>query len=345
MGMNVEPHSDMDMVRNARQRWVRRLAVVTTVGMFIVLVMGATVTVTGSGDGCGESWPLCHGKFIPEFAVATAIEYSHRIVSGIEGLLMVGLAIGALVYWRHRREVQILVPVMLIFLLIQSGLGAAVVLWPQSDIVRALHFGISLTAFASVLLLAVVLYEMRGFERLRDRPVPRYFQAFVWGIAVYIYGLVYLGAYVRHTNSSLACLDWPLCDGQVFPGFSGAVGIQFGHRLAALVGIMLVSLLVVWTFRFRRERPDLFWGSTVALSLMLVQSISGAIIVFSRLNLFSALAHAAIATLLFGALSYVVLHMLPRPARVAVEESASASVQPTPATTRLGMSVPGDSAD
>jgi heme a synthase len=335
----------MDSSSSRRTRWVRRLAVVTTVGMFIVLVMGATVTVTGSGDGCGESWPLCHGQFIPEFAVATAIEYSHRIVSGIEGLLMVGLAIGALAYWRHRREVQILVPVMMLFLLIQSGLGAAVVLRPQSDIVLALHFGISLTAFASVLLLAVVLYEMRGVERLRDRPIPRHFQTFVWGVVVYIYALVYLGAYVRHTSSSLACLDWPLCNGQVFPGFSGAVGIQFGHRLAALVGTILVGLLVVWTFRFRRERPDLFWGSTAAMGLMLAQSISGAIIVFTRLNLFSALAHAAIATLLFGALSYVVLHMLPRPAAATQGDAVHAASPATPASARLGMSAPADSAD
>ena len=42
--------------------------------MFVVLVMGATVTNTGSAEGCGRSWPLCNGQFIPEFAVATLIE-------------------------------------------------------------------------------------------------------------------------------------------------------------------------------------------------------------------------------------------------------------------------------
>ena len=28
------------------------------------LLMGATVTNTGSSEGCGKSWPLCHGEFI-----------------------------------------------------------------------------------------------------------------------------------------------------------------------------------------------------------------------------------------------------------------------------------------
>jgi heme a synthase len=311
-----------------RTRLVKRLAIISTIGMFIVIVMGSTVTGTGSGDGCGDSWPLCHGQFIPEYTVAAAIEYSHRIVSGIEGLLMVGLAIGALYFWRRRKEVKILVPVMMLFLFIQAGLGALAVLYPNSDAVLALHFGISLTAFASVMLLAVVIYEMGGVEKLRDRPVPPNFKLYVWGIVVYIYALVYLGAYVRHTNSSLACLDWPLCNGQVFPGFDGAVGIQFGHRLMALGGMLLITGLMVWTWRFRQERPDLFWASVVSVGLVWVLALSGGLVVLTRINLFSGLTHAGLATLLFGALSYIVLHILPRPA-----EARATAEDPVPSTT------------
>jgi heme a synthase len=318
--------------------------------MFIVIVMGATVTGTGSGDGCGTSWPLCHGQFIPEFAVAAAIEYSHRIVSGIQGLLMVGLAIGALYFWRKRKEIKILVPVMMVFLLVQAGLGALAVLYPNSDAVLALHFGISLTAFASVLLLAVVMYEFSGAEKFRDRPVPENFKLYVWGIVGYIYALVYLGAYVRHTNSSLACLDWPLCNGAVFPGFEGAVGIQFGHRLMALGGMLLIAGLVAWTWRFREARPDLFWSSVVSLGLVLVLAVSGGLVVLTRVNLFSGLLHAGLATLLFGALSYIVLHILPRPAEAkdhvsAYSESDSAGHRTATGTASLGMPAGGDLGD
>lgn len=325
-----------------RRGWVRLLAVLSTVGMFLVIVMGSTVTGTGSGDGCGESWPLCHGEFVPEYTIATAIEYSHRIVSGIEGLLIAGFAAGALIYWRWRTEIKILVPVMIAFLLLQSGLGALAVLYPNSDEVLALHFGISLTAFASVLLTAVVIYEMGKGEKYRDRSVPQYFKAYVWGIVVYIYALVYLGAYVRHTQSSLACTDWPLCNGAVWPGFEGAVGIQFGHRLMALGGMLLIAGLVYWTWKFRQERPDLFRASVVSLVLVLVQAISGGIVVLSELNLFSGLTHAGLATLLFGALSYVVLHILPNPAEV---RQPSTPVEPTHSAGtqgELGMQTPGD---
>ena len=68
--------------------------------MFVVLVMGAAVTNTGSAEGCGRSWPLCNGRLVPEFTVSTAIEYSHRAVTGVEGLLVVALTAAMLGFWR-----------------------------------------------------------------------------------------------------------------------------------------------------------------------------------------------------------------------------------------------------
>src|SRR5215510_333114 len=93
-------------------RLLRWLAAATTFGMFCVLVMGAAVTNTGSAQGCGRSWPLCNGQFVPEFTVATAIEYSHRAVTGVEGLLILALSVAMCALWRREREVQVLVPLM-----------------------------------------------------------------------------------------------------------------------------------------------------------------------------------------------------------------------------------------
>src|SRR5687767_2161890 len=122
-------------------RALRWLAIATSTGMLLVLVMGAAVTNTGSAEGCGRSWPLCHGQFVPEFTVATAIEYSHRAVSGVEGLLVLALTIWMLLLWRHERQVQVLAPLMLFTLLLQAGLGAGAVMMPQSPAVLASHFG------------------------------------------------------------------------------------------------------------------------------------------------------------------------------------------------------------
>jgi cytochrome c oxidase assembly protein subunit 15 len=315
-------------VREDRLRPAARwLSLAATIGMFVVLVMGATVTNTGSAEGCGRSWPLCHGQFIPSFAVATAIEFSHRMVTSVESLLVFALAAVALLGWRQRREVQVLVPLMVFTLLLQAGLGAWAVMRPQQALVLAAHFGVSLTAFASVLLTAAFFWQEGGRERLRALPLPRHFRTAVFGVIAYVYLLVYLGAYVRHISASLVCTDWPLCNGAVFPGFTGPVGIVFMHRLAALGGMLLVVGLVVWSRRLRAERPDLYGASLAALALILVQSLSGALVVWTRLDLFSALAHAAIVTLLFGSLSYLAYQSLPLPSGRA---STTALAQPSP---------------
>src|SRR5438128_1999690 len=103
---------------------LRWLAAVTCGGMLLVLIMGAAVTNTGSAEGCGRSWPLCNGQFVPEFTVATAIEYSHRAITGVEGLLVVALTGAMLGIWWRDREVRVLAPLMLVTLLLQAGLGA-----------------------------------------------------------------------------------------------------------------------------------------------------------------------------------------------------------------------------
>src|SRR2546423_13873725 len=110
-------------------RWLRWLAVATVLGMFVVLVMGATVTNTGSAEGCGRSWPLCNGQFVPEFTVSTAIEYSHRAVTGVEGVLVVALTVAMLALWRRSREGVVLALLLFGTLMLQACLGASALLW------------------------------------------------------------------------------------------------------------------------------------------------------------------------------------------------------------------------
>src|SRR5205809_2933030 len=111
-------------MRVISSKGLRTLAAVTTLGMFVVLVMGATVTNTGSAEGCGRSWPLCNGRFVPEQATATLIEFSHRAVTGVEGMLVVALALAAWLGWRQRRGLRWLLWLMVGTLVLQAGMGA-----------------------------------------------------------------------------------------------------------------------------------------------------------------------------------------------------------------------------
>src|SRR5436305_15294693 len=112
-------------------RVLKWLSVVSACGMFVVLVMGALVTNTGSAQGCGGSWPLCKGQFIPEMAFQTLVEFSHRAVTGAETVLVLALAAGTLLLYRQRRAARVLVPLMIDFLFVTALLRVLPVMFAR----------------------------------------------------------------------------------------------------------------------------------------------------------------------------------------------------------------------
>ena len=290
---------------------VKRVGLLATIGMFLVLIMGSTVTDTGSGEGCGRSWPLCHGEFIPEYAVETAIEFSHRAVTGVEGLLIVATALGALALHRGRREVKVLVALMVGSLFLQAGMGASAVMWPQSSTILALHFGISLICFASTFLVLRML--LQGDSPPRS-PVqtPSGYQALAWGTLVFSIVVAYIGAYMRHSGHEMACTTWPSCNGAVIPDLTGSEGIAFAHRLAAMICGFLVAGLTVWSARFGQAGRSLYLVNLAAFGLVIIQALSGAVIVFDEASLGSTLTHAGLMALLFTCLADGCYQLVPK---------------------------------
>lgn len=58
-----------------------------------VILGGAVVRASGSGDGCGDSWPRCEGSLIPLGGDAeTMIEFSHRSLTVLLGVALLGFA-------------------------------------------------------------------------------------------------------------------------------------------------------------------------------------------------------------------------------------------------------------
>lgn len=291
------------------RRSLKWFAVATTIGMIFILIGGALVTKTGSGMGCGRSWPLCNGKFVPtHITPQLVIELAHRLVSGSVGFMVLILSVWTWKAIGNIRETKFLSFLSFFFLLLQALIGAAAVKWGQSGFVLALHFGISLVSFASVFLLTLLIFEVdKKFDAdklIIDRRMGRH----IIGVSIYSYAVIYTGALVRHTKSSLVCLDWPLCVNSS-PSLPSNLyeWVQMGHRTAAGFIFIWIAYITYLAVKKYRHQKILYWGWIISFCLVSLQVIAGAFIIISRLNLYVALLHAFFITCLFGMLSYFLL--------------------------------------
>ena len=93
------------------------------------ILAGAFVRATGSGDGCGATWPTCKGKIIPALSdTSELIEFSHRSVSGV--LLVVTLIIFAKTRkFQKESLVRRVTNYLTFFVIFEALIGAVIVIF------------------------------------------------------------------------------------------------------------------------------------------------------------------------------------------------------------------------
>ncbi|WP_230986559.1 COX15/CtaA family protein [Cohnella fermenti] len=290
--------------------------------MFLVLVAGVVVTNTDSGRGCGTDWPLCHGKFIPAYTLESMVEYTHRAVSGLEGILVliVFIATFKLKPKPETGEAMFHASGALVFTVAQAILGMMAVIWPTSDAVLAIHFGISMIAFTFTWLLSAWarrrVKEQEAGNAARKQTaaaasIPGSLFRATLAVIVYCYGVVYLGAYVRHTDSAGGCIGWPLCNGEFVPEINGATGIVFAHRLAGALLFFLILALFFFVRKQASRTHELSRLALVSFGLVLAQVLSGWLLTATLGNedayVFTSLLHTIIITALFSSMSLLMI--------------------------------------
>jgi len=109
--------------RTARFAWgALALNVVTILG-------GALVRATGSGAGCGQSWPSCQGALVPAMGhYTTQIEFSHRLTSGMALLSVLALFVSVYRNYEKGSQARSIAKLCAISIVIESLLGAWLVL-------------------------------------------------------------------------------------------------------------------------------------------------------------------------------------------------------------------------
>ncbi len=108
----------------------RRFAWVVLAWNFLVVLWGAYVRASGSGAGCGSHWPLCNGEVVPRVPrLATLIEYTHRISSGVALVLVAALCAWAFLRFPRGGGVRRAAALSVLFIVTEALLGAGLVLF------------------------------------------------------------------------------------------------------------------------------------------------------------------------------------------------------------------------
>ena len=294
----------------------RQLALATLLLTFQLIVIGGIVRVSDSGLGCGPAdsgfhgWPFCNGDVVPGLDLNSVIEYTHRVVASVVGLMMLALAVLA---WRNHREHRALVRVSIAgFVLVaaQGALGGVVVEENLEEELVAAHLGLAM------LLLAVLYWIWRASrpEAIGADPPdggPRY-RPLTWVASVLVLLTIVAGGYMAGTQNygradyqlgdgaHHACgKEFPTCNGDFMPfGEARLVDIHLTHRFFMYLAVLAVLALVAVTLR-RRSDPGLVRGAWIAFGLVVVQVLVGALNVWLDEYETLIVLHLALGTLLW----------------------------------------------
>ena len=115
------------MIDNFNSKKISRGLYLFWIYTLVVIAWGAWVRISHSGNGCGEHWPLCNGDVLPNLQdKKTLVEFSHRIMSGLYGLIVIGLFVAFRKSAAHPQQKKISA-YLFVFMIIEALVGALLV--------------------------------------------------------------------------------------------------------------------------------------------------------------------------------------------------------------------------
>jgi len=305
----VEGAVDRQVVR----RRFARLAAVSAVYTYLLIVFGGIVRITGSGLGCGDDWPLCNGQLLPPPDLATWIEWLHRLLAAGLAVPIVLVAIQAT---RHRNGVlggpkSAAIPafVALGLLVVQVILGAVTVKFDLPAGVTASHF-----VNAMLMLGALVLASVRAGESgaAHDTALAKKWArpagvAVILGLLVVTFGALtanvgLIGAQTAPSPTAWACQGFPLCNGKLLPEGGSFVHIHWTHRLLAY--LLFFHVIGAAIAAVRRGAPaPIRNGALWSLALVVAQVVVAAGLIHMRLPAGMRILHLVVGAALWMALT------------------------------------------
>jgi len=303
-------------------------------GFFIATILwGTVVRATGSGNGCGDHWPLCNGTVFQQSpTLHTMIEFSHRVSAGaIDSILVLTLVIWT---WRSTDKGHLArwAAGATVFLTVTEGaLGAILVKLgltaenrsPMRAPVLALHLSNTLLLLAALAMTAHFLGRRIGYS-WRDVRIGAPLGTTIGMVAIMIVGVTGSLAALGDTLFPASSLGNSLQQdfaGHLTGESSWLLRWRWTHPTVAIVA----SIFVIWLLirAVRRVGP---WDnrklSALVVGLLVVQYVLGALDVWLLAPVWMQVVHLLGADVLWTALVVLTARLTLLPSRVPIQAKA-----------------------
>ncbi len=273
---------------------IQRLYFILTGLILFNMIFGPLVRATDSGLACPD-WPLCHGKFVPEWTFHIFMEVGHRFYSGFLGLIVLFGFINILRDSDLRAQFLLPATLSMIFLISQVILGALTVTKLLHPTTVNLHLLNAILLLLTCLLIGLLAKEKKATEFIFQVKANYLFILLLVGIIYQIF----LGGKVSSNYAGLACPDFPTCYGTFFPELSGTIRYQMEHRWFGYIVALLVYGTASYAI-FEIENKQVKRYLKIACYLITFQILLGAFNVIYQLPKLLTGVHTlnAVATLL-----------------------------------------------
>lgn len=313
---------------NKNERLFRRLALLTVISVYLIVVAGGVVRSTGSGMGCPD-WPRCFGSWVPPTdasqlppnyaeiygaklkgevvfnAAKTWIEYVNRLVGAVSGLLVLATFLLSIRYFRKDRPVFVGSLAALLLIGFNAWLGSKVVSSELAPYMVTLHMLLAIVVIFALLYVMVRSNAPAYVVSLADGAKRSINRTLLWSIGLLTVQVV-LGTQVREAMDEVMTAMGEA--GRMY--WIERLGLPFYvHRSFSLLVLGFHVALLYQLYQRGRQNTNLYRWTLALFVMILLEIASGIILAYLGVPAFAQPIHLTLALVALG-VQFIILLMV-----------------------------------
>jgi cytochrome c oxidase assembly protein subunit 15 len=284
----------------------RFLLLAAALATYLLVTMGGVVCVTGAARGCPD-WPGCYGQILPPARPDAVIEFTHRFVALLGGLLIVASAVVGMIRYRRLPWVAWPPAIAIVFTIAVAIFGALVVLRGLPPLLAAVDFSSALTVLALMVTATVAAFYASGHPTHSGRLSLRSGLARLALVTLAVVFVVFVsGIFVGGEGSLARCLGWPLYG----PGLGGAgsgAWLQTVRLVLGAAAVLLVAAVVLQARRARSAPAAVRAVGTALGALLMMEIVAGVLLMTVGLSVGLLAIYVALAAAVWAVLVALVV--------------------------------------